>query len=114
MEVWQAMFSAAAQAEGYSSPKIEYRFHSTRMWRFDLAWVDLKVAFEKEGLPPRDGKSRHTNPEGYANDCEKYNIAQISGWVVIRGTSHMIKSGVALSHLLEALKCRGKLTGQKG
>jgi len=45
----------------------------------------LMVAVEYEGI--FGGKSRHTNLVGFTNDCEKYNNAQILGWVVLRYTA---------------------------
>lgn len=62
----------------------EYRFHPVRRWRFD--WVDAKkkVAVEYEGGIFRGKKSRHTNPIGYASDCEKYNAGQILGYTILR------------------------------
>ncbi|AWM38721.1 hypothetical protein GobsT_30870 [Gemmata obscuriglobus] len=104
MEVWAAVLSALVQSRGHPRPEREYRFHSDRMWRFDLAWPALKVAFEREGLATKGGKSRHTTNAGYAGDIEKYNAAALAGWVVIRGTTRMIESGEAGNDLLTALE----------
>ena len=69
----------------------EYKFNDDRKFRFDFAYHDLslKVAVELEG-GTQSGKSRHTSRNGYAADCEKYNLAQIAGWCVIRLTSDML------------------------
>lgn len=104
VEVWAAILSALAQSRGHPKPVAEYRFHPERMWRFDLAWPTLMVAFEKEGMARPGGKSRHATKDGYAKDCEKYNAAQLAGWVVIRGTARMIESGEAGVDLLAALE----------
>lgn len=61
----------------------EYRFHPVRLWRFDYACLDIKIAVEVEG-GRWSKKSRHTTGKGYENDCEKYNQAVIHGWRVIR------------------------------
>jgi hypothetical protein len=108
VEVWKAILSAAAQAEGFGKPADEFVFHDRRKWRFDLAWPDVKVAFEKEGMAyvKPGSKSRHTTRDGYAGDCCKYNTAQIAGWVVIRATARQIESGVAADFLLAALRLR--------
>lgn len=63
----------------------ELKFHPKRKWRFDWANKELMVAVEYEGI--FGGKSRHTNLVGFTNDCEKYNNAQILGWVVLRYTA---------------------------
>ena len=69
----------------------EYRFHDKRLWRFDFAFPDLKIAFEYEGVG--GVRSRHVSLVGYSNDCEKYNEAQRLGWRVYRFTALMIQDG---------------------
>lgn len=32
-------------------------------------------------------KSRHTTGKGYTEDCNKYNLAQVCGWLVLRFTA---------------------------
>lgn len=63
----------------------EHRFHPTRKFRFDIALVEHKIAVEYEGIVSK--KSRHTNIEGFTNDCRKYNLAQALGWHVLRYTA---------------------------
>lgn len=74
-------------------PKKEYRFDDKRRWRADYAWPDLRVLVEIEGGTWQGG--RHTRPQGYENDCEKYNAATAGGWRVFRFTSDMVYSGQA-------------------
>lgn len=103
----------AVRQAGFGDPEPEFRFHPTRKWRFDWAWPAVKVALEREGGrwrevntaagPVRLLVSRHTSEKGYDADCEKYNAAQIAGWVVIRATPRMVRDGRALAALLEAL-----------
>lgn len=78
--------------EGFQA---EYRFHSVRDWRFDFAHPDLKLAIECEGLT-HDGKGRHQNVEGMTEDCRKYNEAAMWGWIVLRFSQPMVKSGEAV------------------
>src|SRR5204863_197784 len=66
----------------------EYRFHPVRRWRFDLAFLDKKIAFEVEGGTWIRGK--HTHPIGYQKDCVKFNAAARLGWQVYRLTPSMI------------------------
>jgi hypothetical protein len=70
----------------------EYYFFRPRRWRFDWAIPVFYLAFEYEGLSQ---KSRHTTLVGYSNDCEKYDIAQLLGWRVIRLTPKMLQDGRA-------------------
>jgi len=103
------------------SPEPEYAFHPTRAWRFDWAFLDAKVAVEREGgtwgqeelklagpgkLALKSGAGRHTRGKGYRDDCEKYNEAQILGWVVLRFTADQVASGYALAAIERALKSR--------
>jgi very-short-patch-repair endonuclease len=67
----------------------EYRFHPTRLWKFDIALFTVKIAVEYEGVA--GGRSRHTEIVGYTGDCEKYNEAQILGWIVLRFTAKNVK-----------------------
>ncbi len=81
------------QLSGLPEPQREYLFHRKRKWRFDLAWPDLLIAVEVEGGIWVGG--RHVRGEGYEADCEKYNEAQLAGWMVLRFTPGMIKKGSA-------------------
>ncbi|HCT1755988.1 TPA: hypothetical protein OXS51_002054, partial [Acinetobacter baumannii] len=41
---------------------------------------------------------------GYTADCEKYSVAAIHGWTVIRGTTKQVQSGLVLNWIEEAMK----------
>ena len=64
----------------------EHKFSESRKFRFDfvLLPLDMKVAIEYEGII--SGKSRHTSITGFTKDCEKYNLAIVEGWRVLRYT----------------------------
>lgn len=62
----------------------EYKFLKNRKFKFDLALPERKIAAEYEGL--FSAKSRHTTVTGYSKDTEKYNLAVINGWKVLRYT----------------------------
>lgn len=62
----------------------EFRFDKVRMFRFDWAVPDQKIAIEFEGII--SDKSRHTTIGGFSTDCVKYNMAQCLGWKVLRYT----------------------------
>lgn len=88
--------------KGIAEPKQEYRFHDTRKWRFDFAWIEIKLACEVEGGIWSGG--RHTQGTGYENDCDKYNTAVCSGWNVLRVTGSMIKDGRAIQYIEQGLE----------
>lgn len=87
---------------GLPEPQREFLFHKKRKWRFDLAWPDLLIAVEVEGGIWTGG--RHVRGEGYEADCEKYNEAQLAGWMVLRFTPGMIKRGKAWPVIEKALR----------
>ncbi len=66
----------------------EYRFHPVRMWRFDFALPELKLAYEVEG--GQWSKGRHQQPRGFERDAIKYVTAQLAGWKVYRLTGPML------------------------
>lgn len=88
-------------AMGAPEPTREHRFHDTRKWRYDLAWIDKKIAVEVEGGVYIQG--RHSRGAGMEADCDKYNAAQRLGWKVYRYTAKKIKSGEAAQEIMEAL-----------
>jgi very-short-patch-repair endonuclease len=68
----------------------EHKFHDKRKFRFDYAIPDIKLAIEYEGGTWSGGA--HTRGKHYSSDCEKYNLAQINGWIVLRYTTDTVKS----------------------
>lgn len=59
-----------------------------RKFRADFVHLENKVLIEIEGGIYSNG--RHTRGNGFSNDCDKYNIATIFGWKVIRLTQHQL------------------------
>jgi hypothetical protein len=110
----------------------EFVFAPPRRWAFDYAWPPWRIALEIEGgtfgryivitsgyerrggvsIPIKPGTpvrlgGRHNTGDGLENDAEKYNRAAILGWLVIRATTPMVKSGAAIATLREAFSARG-------
>lgn len=85
---------------------LEHRFHPPRRWRFDYAipHPDYRIAVEFNGSVWTQG--RHTRGQGYINDREKINQAQIDGWLVLELTSEMVKSGKAYEMIQQAIQSR--------
>ncbi len=84
------------------NPVIEYVFHIGRRFRFDFAWPELKLAVEIEG-GTYSKKSRHTTGPGFHTDCEKYNLAELEGWTVLRFDCRMVNDFTALKTIRQAL-----------
>ena len=96
------VFAAACQQCGLGVPIPEYKFDPERKWRFDYAWLANLVALEIEGGVWTGG--RHTRGAGYVKDMEKYNAAQLLGWVVLRCTPGDVESGRVVDVLTRALR----------
>lgn len=75
-------FKAENRIEDYMT---EFRFSDKRRFLFDWAVTSLKIAIEYEGVISE--KSRHTTIAGYSKDCIKYNLAQKTGWRILRYTA---------------------------
>ena len=82
----------------------EYQFEPTRKWRMDFAWPKKKVAVEIEGGVWTQG--RHTRPQGFINDTEKYNHATMNAWAVLRFTEQCVKNGNAVASVKALLRNR--------
>jgi len=67
----------------------EYQFHRPRLWRFDYAEPQARVAIEIEGGTFITG--RHVRGRAYSGDCTKYNQAALDGWTVFRLTTDMVE-----------------------
>jgi very-short-patch-repair endonuclease len=68
----------------------EYQFLPDRKFRFDFAWPGCLVAVEMEGGIWVGGS--HTRGVRYRSDCEKYNLATLVGWRVLRYTTSDLHS----------------------
>lgn len=111
----------------FPEPVREYLFDESedeRAWRFDFAWPCLcPVGFITEGYAGKasecstrllvaleiEGRGRHQTAAGYANDCEKYNAAQLQGWLVIRVPTSALSNDEWLVDVFDALKKRGAI-----
>lgn len=101
------VFDELALGRGLPIPQVEYLFYAQagRQWRFDYAWPDYLVAYEREGATWTQGY--HTRGKGFDENCEKYNRAAILRWCVIRGTASTERNGQAIDDVQDALRSRG-------
>ncbi len=96
-------------------PRREFRFSPSRGFRFDFAFPGERVGVEIEGdiwgrpvccqacgsrvrRRLQDGRlvdvrvgGRHNSGSGFADDCEKYNLAAREGWAVLRFTDVQLR-----------------------
>ena len=80
----------------------EYKFNPERKWRFDYAVPEYRIALEVEGGVWTSG--RHTRPQGFLGDIEKYNTATLMGWRVFRTTPTELYRTATINLLKEAIK----------
>jgi hypothetical protein len=90
------------QAHGLPAPMPEYVFSNSRGFKFDYAWIAQKVACEVEGGIWKRGGGGHSHPMHIMRDIEKYNLAVVEGWRVIRVVPERI--GAAIPMLQEMLR----------
>ncbi len=85
-------------------PLTEYAFAKAegRRYRFDFCWVEQKVAAECEG--GTWVKGAHSRGKHFESDAEKYNLAALLGYRVLRFTTDMVADGRALATIERALK----------
>jgi len=66
----------------------EHKGIEGRKFRFDCANPSLKIAIEIEGGLWMNGK--HNRPLGYIQNMEKYNLAVLEGWKILRYASETL------------------------
>jgi len=70
-------------------PEREVRVCPERMWRFDLAWLDVQLGVEIDG--GLWGAGRHARGAGAEEDRRKIATATALGWTVMSVTPDMIR-----------------------
>ena len=103
---WEERLHRQILADKLPAPVREFRFHPTRQWRVDFAWIAQALIVEFEGAVFVAG--RHTSGVGFSGDCEKYNAAVLLGWRVLRFTHPQVKDGSAVAIITEALAWKGE------
>ena len=93
----EAKLQKIVEFAGLPVPVLEYKFLSSRRFKFDLAWPDRMLACEVDGMVHRI-KSR------FLADMEKMNLAREAGWSVVHVTPSMIGNGEALALIRRALR----------
>ncbi len=96
-------FEAYCKSHGILEPVREFKFHHTRKWRFDFAWINERVAVEIEGGLFLAGGGRHNRGASMKADMEKYNEAACLGWIVLRYTPDQLLKSIVYSQIQEAI-----------
>lgn len=94
----ESIFFYLLKEAGLPQPEAEVRFDKIRKYRFDYAYPNIKLAIEIEG--GIYSRQSHGSITGILRDIEKYNLATMLGWRVLRiindqyakkGTINLIK-----------------------
>lgn len=91
-------------AVGLPAPVREFRFVPGRMYRADFAWPNQMLLVECEGGIFARGRGWHGSVGGFLDDLEKYNLATLLGYRVLRYTAKEVKSGKAIREIEQMLK----------
>ncbi len=94
---------ACLAERGIPPPAEEYRFHPTRMWRFDWVWPEKHLAMEINGGLYKQG--RHSRGVGSEGDMEKLAEAMILGWRVLVVSPRQVENGQALDWIERLYNC---------
>lgn len=115
---YAAQLSLIAQLLKVPEPIPEYKFHPTRRWKVDFAWIEEKIIVEVEGEIYGTGKpcfycgvrptGGHSSVSGILRDIDKYREAAILGWVVLRVLPEELdlENGKAFNLIESAFKLR--------
>ena len=88
---------------GLPEPEAEVRFHPTRRWRFDYAWVNKRTALEYQGGIYFRGIG-HQGIKGADRDCRKFSAATALGWKLFLIDAGMVVDGTAFGLISDALR----------
>ena len=73
---WSNVLLDQIRLENLPEPRLEYRFHANRQWRFDFCWKDQLVACEVEGgiwMKTESGYSKgHAHPKRFEQNSGNY------------------------------------------
>jgi very-short-patch-repair endonuclease len=112
-----ALLAFQIKAAGLPAPEREFRFHPTRRWRLDLAFVDRKIAIELNGgiwmrNPDGTAGGAHSRPRNILRDMSKGNALQEAGWRLYQFTPHQVTIGEALKVMERVLRSSGEQGGE--
>ena len=91
---WPLVLRDQIVEAGLPEPFREFVWHPTRNFRADLAFPDRKFIVEVDGAV-------HRIKSKFARDIERHNLLVREGWIYIRVTPEMVRSGEALQWVKE-------------
>jgi hypothetical protein len=82
----------------------EFKFLHDRKFRFDYVFLLSESLIKGIAIEFEGGvwsKGRHIRPLGFIKDCEKYNLAMLNGYLVLRFTSECLKDANRVKATIE-------------
>ena len=104
LQMTSTIFTQLCTQSGLPKPVPEFRFHPTRKWRFDYAFLEDRIALEVEGGIFSGG--RHTRGSGFVGDMVKYNAAGAMGWIVLRCQPNELLRTATIEMIRQAIATR--------
>ena len=93
---WPLVLRDQIVEAGLPEPFREFVWHPNRNFRADLCWPEKRFIVECDGAV-------HRIKSKFARDIERHNLLVQSGYVYIRVTPEMVRSGEALQWVREFL-----------
>lgn len=105
---YKQAFLTQLELAGLELPVLEFMFAKPdRKWRFDFAYLDLKIAIEYQGGVFFQGThTGHTSTKGITKDFEKFTEASLRGWLLILIDAGSVRDGRALGWTERAINAR--------
>lgn len=106
MSALEDRFYQQLQWAGVKLPERNYLIFPDRKNTVDFIWHDEGVIVEIEGgvyESGAKGRGRHLRPQGFIDDCRKYNRITLMGYRLLRFTANMIDDGTALQDTEHAI-----------
>ena len=98
----EELFAFQATAAGLPAFEREVCAIPGRKFRFDFAWPAYKLLVEVNGGTFTRGA--HSTGVGIERDMEKLDLATLAGWRVLQVSAKMVRSGVAVEMVRQALE----------
>jgi hypothetical protein len=96
----RTLFLAQCKAHQLPVPEFEYHFCQGRRWRADYCFEGLVLVEKVGGIWTR---GHHSRGQDQLDDMEKYNKAQLLGYLVLLFTPRQFETGEAFVTIKEAL-----------
>ena len=101
MKIAPELFNELCIEHDIHPPEHEYRFHPSRKWRMDYAFVWARVFLEVQGALFTGG--RHTRGAALLKEYEKINAATCLGWRPLFCTPQQVEDGSIFPVIREAI-----------